>query len=490
MKKLNPNMNPKMTPIEELQGIRILCVGDVMLDRYVSGEVRRISPESPVPVLTVTGSHVAPGGAGNVARSVAALGGHCTLVSVTGKDAAGDELVQALGVISGVRAEVLLVDGRPSTEKIRFSAQGQHLLRTDVETTDPIPPYVQARLLEVIKRELPGHDALVLSDYAKGVLTDALTSGAIALAARYGRPCVVDPKSPRIERYAGATVITPNAKETLDAAGIDPTDDDDLAAMAGEQLLLRGNFAGVLVTRAHRGMTLVQADETPLHIPTVAREVFDVVGAGDTVVATLALSLGAGHALSDAARLANAAAGVAVGKRGTGTVTPDELAEGVLAAQGAVSRRKVLTLPAARALAEAHRRAGLRVGFTNGCFDLLHLGHLSTLSFAAAHCDRLIVGVNSDASVRALKGPSRPVNTEANRALLLAGLSMVDAVLVFDEDTPLEAIEALQPDVLVKGADYTFDQMVGADLVLARGGRVLTCPLVPGCSSTALLKKR
>lgn len=480
-----------MNQIDKLDSARVLCAGDVMLDRFISGTVKRISPESPVPVLSVQRSAAVPGGAANVARNVASLGGHCTLVSVVGDDELADELSRALASVENVQAQLLRHPGRPTTEKIRFVAQGQHMLRTDTETSAPIEPAQEEALLAAIAALLPGHDVLVLSDYAKGVLTDRVVAGAIALAQGAGIPCVVDPKSSQMARYAGATVVTPNTKEVHDATGIDPTENDELAAQAGRHLIATAKVHNVLVTRAHRGMTLVTQDGSSQHIAASAREVFDVVGAGDTVVATLALSLALGQSLPEAAMLANTAAGIVVGKRGTATVSQTELRDALQReAHGGLQQLhdKIVTLGQARTLVESWRRDGFKVGFTNGCFDILHIGHLSILNFARAHSGRLIVGVNSDASVKRLKGEARPINPQDDRALLLAGMAAVDAVVIFDEDTPLALIEGLQPDVLVKGADYTVDRIVGADVVRQRGGQVLTCELVPDRSTSRVVE--
>lgn len=476
-----------MNQIEQLSTAKALCVGDVMLDRFISGSVKRISPESPVPVLSVQRSSAVPGGAANVARNIASLGGHCTLLSVVGQDEIAGELARAIETVAGVQVQLLRQPGRPTSEKIRFVAQGQHMLRTDTETVEPISSALEDDLLRAIEQALPGHNVLVLSDYAKGVLTDRVVAGAIALARSRGLPTVVDPKSSQMGRYAGATVITPNAKEVFDATGIDPTENDALAIEAGRRLIATASLHNVLVTRAHRGMTLVPATGEAQHIAASAREVFDVVGAGDTVVATLALSLGVGQDIHTAAMLANTAAGIVVGKRGTATVSQTELRDALqMEAHGGLRqlRDKIVSLAEAQALVESWRRDGFKIGFTNGCFDILHIGHLSILNFSRAHSGRLIVGVNSDASVRRLKGQTRPINQQDDRALLLAGMAAVDAVVLFDEDTPLQLIEGLQPDVLVKGADYTVDRIVGADVVLRRGGRVLTCDLVAGRSTS------
>ena len=472
---------------DKLSRVRVLCVGDVMLDRFIAGQVKRISPESPVPVLSVSGTHSFPGGAANVARNVASLGGTCTLVSVVGQDAVAGELRQALQAIPGIRCEFHASAGRPTSEKIRFVANGQHMLRADAETTAPIDAATAQAVMETVGSLAAQHDVLVLSDYAKGLLTDAVIRSVIASAAKHGLPVVVDPKSAELGRYAGATVITPNSKEVFDATGIDPTEEDSRAEEAG-RIILRGcGVHAVLLTRAHRGMTLLAATSPAVHIEASAREVFDVVGAGDTVIATLSLALGAKLELAEAARLANTAAGVVVGKRGTATVTQTELADEVSRlGRGSLQalRNKILSRAEALDLAQTWRKNGLKVGFTNGCFDILHVGHLAILSFARQHSGRLIVAVNDDASVRRLKQAGRPINPEADRAMVLAALSVVDAVVVFGEDTPLELIEQLNPDVLIKGADYTIDQIVGARHVLSYGGKVLTCELVPGKSTT------
>jgi len=480
-----------MSLIERIAGVRVLCVGDVMLDRFIGGAVRRISPESPVPVLSVTGTEMFAGGAANVARNVAALGGRCTLVGVVGEDGAGLDLKRLVDATPGVSSAFVAMSERPTTEKTRFVAHGQHMLRADSEHAAPVPQAVEDRLIAAVSSHLAGHDVVVLSDYAKGVLTDRVIAETIARARAAGLAVIVDPKSADLKRYDRATLVTPNASEVLLATGIDPASDEGAVA-AGRKILAETGIDAILVTRAERGMTLVSRDAAPLHIASRAREVADVVGAGDTVVATLSLAVGAKAALGEAARIANAAAGIVVGKRGTATPTRSELVEEL---DGGVRRGlappqvKVLTREEAQERRAAWQQDGLKVGFTNGCFDILHVGHLAILDFARAHCDRLVVGVNTDASVKRLKGPERPVNSEADRALLLAALAMVDAVVLFGEDTPQEIIAELQPDVLVKGADYTVAQIVGADIVLTRGGEVLRCELVPGRSTTSTIAR-
>jgi D-beta-D-heptose 7-phosphate kinase/D-beta-D-heptose 1-phosphate adenosyltransferase len=475
---------------DKLSRVRVLCIGDVMLDRFVAGQVKRISPESPVPVLSISGTTSFPGGAANVARNIASLGGLCTLVSMVGQDAVARELHETMQKIAGITCEFCVSPDRPTSEKIRFVAHGQHMLRADAEVTDPIDAATAKTLLASVARLAAQHDVMVLSDYAKGLLTDDVVRESIEIARRHGLPIVVDPKSIDLRRYAGATVITPNSKEVMDATGIDPTEDDAKAETAGAAILSTSGVDAVLLTRAHRGMTLVATTQAPVHIEASAREVFDVVGAGDTVIATLSLALGAKLELAEAASLANFAAGVVVGKRGTATVTQTELADEVLRlSRGSLQalQNKIMSREDASELAQTWRKNGFKVGFTNGCFDILHVGHLAILSFSRQNCGRLIVAVNSDASVRRLKEPGRPINSENDRAMVLAALSVVDAVVVFDEDTPLAMIEHLNPDVLIKGADYTIDKIVGAAHVMSYGGKVLTCELIPGKSTTRVV---
>lgn len=479
-----------MNTIERFSQVRVLCVGDVMVDRFVSGSVSRISPESPVPIFLIGESRRVAGGAGNVARNVAALGGAVTLVGVAGSDDEGVSLREALSDIPRLTDAIQVSASRYTTIKTRFVAHGQHILRTDSEDSTGLDPSLETDLLDAVVRLLPRHDVLLLSDYAKGVLTDRVVSGAIAAARALHLPVVVDPKCKRLTKYRGATVVTPNAKEAEEATGIDVMSDTAEAERAGRTIIERSGINSVVITRAQHGMSCISANGPAVHLSASAREVFDVVGAGDTSIATLALALGAGEELVGAARLANAAAGLVVGKRGTATVTASELEQELARLGGgkvASFSEKIMSWERMLSKAAVWRRDGLRIGFTNGCFDLLHVGHLSLLNFAREQCDRLVLGINSDASVRRLKGPSRPINAEVDRAMILAGLSDVDAVLIFEQDTPIEIISQLSPDVLVKGSDYRIDQIVGADLVIAAGGRVLTCDVVPGKSTTAIV---
>jgi D-beta-D-heptose 7-phosphate kinase/D-beta-D-heptose 1-phosphate adenosyltransferase len=466
---------------------RVLVLGDVMLDRYVSGSASRLSPEAPIPVLRPSARRATLGGAANVALNVATLGGRASLVGAIGDDPEGAELKRLLDP-SGIVSHLVVAPGRPTTAKTRFMVGTHQLLRLDEETTAPVDAATGDRLLDTFAEALRAADVVVLSDYAKGVLSDAVLAGALARARALGRIVIADPKRADFDAYQGATVLTPNEHEVRQATRIDAAEDAE-AARAGRRALEDTGCEAVVVTRSAQGLTLVRRDQPALHLPTRAREVADVSGAGDTLVAALAVALGAGAALPEAAMLANLTAGISVGKPGTATVSGEELL-GVLHLEDLVATdRKVVERGEAVQRAAAWRAQGLRLGFANGCFDLIHPGHVRLLREARARCDRLIVALNTDASVKRLKGPARPLQTETARATVMASLAPVDLVVLFDEDTPLELIRTLRPDVLVKGADYSIDQVVGADLVQSWGGAVLLVELQAGHSTTGTIRR-
>jgi D-beta-D-heptose 7-phosphate kinase / D-beta-D-heptose 1-phosphate adenosyltransferase len=469
-----------------LDAARLLVVGDAMLDRFVAGTVERISPEAPIPVLRVERRAEMPGGAGNVVANLLALGAHVTFLAVVGDDEAGRTLagLPTDGAAEHLTRALVVEPGRPTTIKTRFVAGTQQLLRLDEETTAPIAAATESAVLQAIETHLPAVGALVLSDYGKGVLTPRVARGAIALARQAGVPVLVDPKGSDYGRYEGATAVTPNRRELEQATGLAARDDHEVEA-AARLLIGRHNFEALVATRSEQGLSVVSVDDAQ-HVPARAREIYDVSGAGDTVMATLAASLAVGASLVEAATLANAAGGVAVGKPGTATVSREEL---VHALEAGLGETKLLARDGAASRVETWRRRGLKVAFTNGCFDLLHPGHVHLLRQARATADRLVVGLNSDDSVKRLKGPTRPVNDQQARAQVLASLADVDAVVVFDEDTPLALLEALRPDVLVKGADYTIEQIVGAELVQSYGGRVVRAELVPDQSTTQTIAR-
>lgn len=478
-------MNPSFNALSNLRGKRILVLGDVMLDTFVYGHCARISPEAPIPVIRIERETVMLGGAGNVARNIAALGGEAVLIGVIGDDPAGATFRAKVAVEQGISAD-LVTDGRPTTQKIRYVAAQQQMLRADIEQGHAAD---QTALLSAFERQIDRADAVVLSDYAKGVLSPTLLGQVIARALAVGKPIIADPKSADVSRYDGVTLLTPNAVEAAAAAG-QTCDGDDEVRRAAELLLEQmPASAAILITRGPKGMTLVRRGEAAVHLPALARDVFDVSGAGDTVVATLAVALAAGLDIAQAAELANVAAGKAVSKPGTAVVTIDELAEEIQHDHMLSTGSKMVSLEEARGIAAGWRRMGARIGFTNGCFDLLHPGHISQLSQARATCDHLVVALNSDASIERLKGPTRPVQNENARAIVLAALVAVDLVILFGEDTPIALIEALRPDVLIKGKDYSIDRIAGADLVLGYGGEVFLADLLPGHSTTALVAR-
>lgn len=464
----------------------VLVLGDVMLDRFIYGAVDRISPEAPVPVIAVEKETAMLGGAGNVARNIAALGGRAVLIGLVGRDEAGSALRAMVAAEAGLESELVEDAGRRTTEKVRYISGAHQMLRVDREDRAPGDG---AALLAAFKARLPAADVVVLSDYAKGVLTSDVVRGAIDAARAVGKPVIVDPKSRDFARYDGATVIKPNRKEAAEATGVVDNSDEASEEAGAAILAMAPGLDAALITRGGAGMTLSVRGQPHIHLPATAIEVFDVSGAGDTVAATLALAVAAGAGLADAAHLANLAGGLVVAKLGTDVVTAAELTAVAGSAQGEPGEIKIADRDHAREIVEGWRARGLKVGFTNGCFDLLHPGHVSLLSQAKAACDRLIVGLNTDASVSKLKGPSRPVQKEQGRATVLASLSSVDLVVLFGEETPLELIKTFRPDVLVKGADYTIETVVGSDIVLGYGGKVVLAELKQGQSTTNLIAR-
>ena len=465
--------------VERLQTARIMVVGDVMLDRYWTGSATRISPEAPVPVVRIAGAEDRAGGAANVAANAVAVGAAATLVGLIGDDADGERLRECCEAI-GIETRLQRAAER-TTVKLRVLAQHHQLLRLDFET---IPVVERLAVTPGLAALLPQMGAVVLSDYAKGAL---LNPGSwIDLARRHRKPVVVDPKSRDFARYAGADLVTPNSAEFEAVVG--HCDSDAELATRGRALCRAHGLGAVLVTRGERGMSLVRADGEPLHLGAQARDVFDVTGAGDTVCAVVASALAAGSDLATATMLANAAAGLVVGKLGTAVVSNAELMAAVGTAPGDDAAAPAM-LDEAQLLQQvaAARARGLRVVMTNGCFDILHAGHVRYLEQAAALGDRLLVAVNSDASVRRLKGPTRPVNDLRQRLEVLAGLRVVDWVVPFEEDTPQRLIAAVGPDVLVKGGDYRIADIAGGDDVLRRGGKVLTLPYHDGLSTTRII---
>jgi D-beta-D-heptose 7-phosphate kinase / D-beta-D-heptose 1-phosphate adenosyltransferase len=469
----------------------VLCVGDIMLDDFVYGDVTRISPEAPTPVLTVKYSTIEIGGAGNVARNIAALGAHCIFVGVVGKDEAGVTLANALTKFGAIVPKLVVDAARQTTRKVRFVSEhhSAHLVRADWETADAVSAETEAAIIAAIEAAIPKVNAVVLSDYAKGTLSARVIRAVIDAARRAGRPVIVDPKGHDYRIYRGATLITPNAKELAAAVHRPVTTEAEIAAAAAELAQLTGSDA-VLVTRSEAGMSLQVEGAPAVHIPAYPVKVRDVSGAGDTVAAVMAVLLAMKMPFEFAMRAANAAAAVVVGKRGTSTVSLAELRHRILPAASLAPEDKIVfDWSVLDERLDDWRRQGLRIGFTNGCFDLLHRGHVKLLAEARTACDRLVVGLNSDASTARLKGKGRPINPAEGRAEVLAALEAVDLVVVFEEDTPLELIKRVRPAVLVKGADYRREDVVGRDVVESAGGDVILVSLVPGHSTTGMVQR-
>ncbi|MBA4117795.1 MAG: bifunctional heptose 7-phosphate kinase/heptose 1-phosphate adenyltransferase [Candidatus Puniceispirillum sp.] len=475
--------------LSNMSSTRILCVGDVMLDHFSYGRITRISPEAPVPVFASEKKTTVLGGAGNVVRNLASLGVACDFVGVVGDDGAGAQITHLFKDLPSVTSQCVTEKGRRTTVKTRFVSQGQQVLRVDDEDTFAISQDTSDMLLKEVGERLPHVQAVILSDYSKGLFTPSLLKGLIDLCNAHGVPVIVDPKARDYAVYKGATFITPNASELHQATSLPIGSDEEVEAAIGYVQKTWG-ITGVLATRGSRGMTLHVAGENSLHLPTRALEVYDVSGAGDTVIATFAASLAAGALPFQAAHMANTAAGIVVAKAGTAVTTQEELAHALHTGEHALKHEKfVANWQNAHAKVVQWHREGFSIGFTNGCFDILHPGHISLLRQAKNHCDRLVLGLNSDASVKRLKGSARPINDETSRAQVLAALEDIDLIVIFDQDTPLEIITYLRPDVLVKGADYTIENVVGAKEVLSWGGEVVLADLEIGHSTTNIIAR-
>lgn len=459
---------------------QILVVGDLMLDRYWQGPTSRISPEAPVPVVKVEQLEDRVGGAGNVALNIAALGGGASLVGVVGADEAAQSLETRFSS-AGIRTDFQVSTDKPTITKLRVISRHQQLLRLDFEEQFTVADTDQ--IANKVAALLAGVSVLVLSDYGKGALQNPVAL--IQAARECGIPVLADPKGSDFSRYQGATLITPNMGEFEAVVG--PCDSESAIVDKGLALLKELNLDALLVTRGEHGMTLLREDRPAFHLPARAREVFDVTGAGDTVISVLAAALGAGEALPAAVVLANLAASIVVGKLGTATISAPELRRTLQLEQGhgrgVVNEEQLLV-----DLADA-RAHGERIVFTNGCFDILHAGHVGYLEQARGLGDRLIVAVNADESVRRLKGEGRPINSEDRRMAVLAGLESVDWVLVFGDDTPERLLELVRPDILVKGGDYQKEQVVGWEIVEAYGGQVQPLDFLDDCSTTAIVEK-
>jgi D-beta-D-heptose 7-phosphate kinase/D-beta-D-heptose 1-phosphate adenosyltransferase len=476
--------------LTDLAAQTVLCIGDLMLDEFVYGDVTRISPEAATPVIAVKRTEVMVGGAGNVARNLVSLGTRCIFVGVVGNDDAGNVLKKAIADLQLIEFHPVIDAARQTTRKIRFVSEhhSAHLLRADWEMASPVDAGSEDAIIDHAIKAMPRAGAVVMSDYAKGTLTPRVVRAVIDAANKLGKPVLVDPKGRDYSIYKGATLITPNRQELAEATGSAAKTDEQVAAAASDLGRAVGAKA-VLVTRSEDGMTLVEQGHA-IHIPAYPVRVRDVSGAGDTVMAVLSAMLAMRADFESAMRAANAAAAVVVGKRGTATLSVAELRSRILPAATLAAEEKIVF---DWAVLDEHtaewRKAGLRVGFTNGCFDLLHPGHVKLLAGARAACDRLVLGLNGDGSVRRLKGEGRPVQNVQSRAEVLAALEAVDLVVVFDEDTPEKLIARVKPTILVKGSDYKREDVVGHDIVEALGGEVILIDLVRGQSTTSMVER-
>ena len=462
------------------QHAKLLVIGDVMLDRYWHGSASRVSPEAPVPVVQVANREDRPGGAGNVALNIAALGSAVRLVGVVGDDEAGLELLSRLKA-AGVYCDFLQSEEKPTITKLRIISQHQQLIRLDFEKAFEASDIIG--LQDKAKSLVDDSQVMVLSDYGKGALQDIIDL--IDLGRSRNIPIIVDPKGADFTKYRGATLITPNLTEFEAVVG--GSDNEDEFVNKGLRLVRELNLEAILITRGEHGMTLIRPDSPELHLPARAQEVFDVTGAGDTVISVLAASMAAGDGFADATALANLAAGLVVGKLGTAAISGPELRRAMLADQNA--GRGVMTAEQLQIVVQDSKAHGEKIIFTNGCFDIIHAGHVGYLAEAKRLGDRLVVAINDDDSAHRLKGEGRPINPVERRMSVLAGLEAVDWVVSFSEDTPEPLLESLQPEVLVKGGDYTMDQVVGADYVKSYGGVVRVLEFLDNCSTSAIMEK-
>ena len=474
--------------VSKFNKCKVLCIGDVMLDRFIYGKVTRISPEAPVPILKVEQECHMLGGAGNVVRNISALGAIPSLISIIGNDNAGQEVKELLEK-DKVSASDIIADDRFMTGiKARYLADSQQVLRTDYENVIDMPTSMTKGIIRKIKRLIKTCNVVILSDYGKGLLNPQVTESIISAARKLNCPIIIDPKGSDYSRYKFADLVTPNRSELEDVIG-NILDTEQKIVEAAKAVLKKYKLGSILVTRSQDGMSLITANGDITHLSAEALEVFDVSGAGDTVVATMATTLAAGATLPEAAALANLAAGIVVGKVGTAVAYASDILSQMHNQSIDTKKKKLIDFEHLVEVTREWRRQGLKIGFTNGCFDLLHHGHISLLSQAKTRCDRLIVGLNSDCSVKRIKGNNRPIQNEKTRSTVLTSIELVDVVTIFDEENPLKLIMAIKPDVLIKGSDYKRSQIIGADIVKKQGGKVFLAKLEKGYSTTNTISK-
>lgn len=470
--------------LNNIESKNILVIGDVMLDTYFTGDVKRISPEAPVPVFRKKKERSVLGGAANVAANLIAAGQNVSMMAMVGNDETGERL-KLIFQEQGIDTSLVISLNRCTTEKIRFLASNnQQVLRLDVEDTFPLETDDCEKMLTALDEQIDRFDLILLSDYLKGLLTFDFTQGVLQRAKTKGIPAIIDVKDPKVDKYKDAYLIKPNLKELQDLTGIMVETDEEIIE-ASQRLRTLCNTQYILTTCGARGMVLVGEGE-PYFIESVGKEVFDVTGAGDTTIAYLATCMVNGFEMKDSVDIANYAAGIQVSKVGTSSVYWKEIREHLANEEEAITH-KILTGRAVESFRTDN--SDKKIVFTNGCFDILHVGHIRYMQEAAKLGDILVVGLNSDVSVKRLKGPERPVNNQDDRAEMLSSLEFVDYVIIFDDDTPYELIKKIQPDVLVKGGDYNFDNVVGKDIVEARGGELRLLNFVEGKSTTNIINK-
>ncbi len=482
--------------LKKISSAKVLCIGDLILDVFIKGSVQRLSREAPIPILLKSDSRYSLGGVGNVAANIASLGASCHLIAPVGKDQAAGEVQKILLDKASISPALEFCEDRFTTEKQRYIADRQQILRVDTESNEHISDDVAKSILETATYLIKDVTAMILSDYNQGALPAELLQSLIKLAKKHKVLTFVDPRNADFSIYKGVDFATPNRAELYDATGMELQSDKQVET-AAKHIIKTCGIANLLVTRSEQGMSLITAKQSH-HIPTQAIDVFDVAGAGDTVIAAFALAQAAGFSAVEATTFANIAAGVVVEKNEVATVSPQEILDRISEldfrtsrlqrrAKSATIDKKIMKEKDAVKLIASWRQQGAEIGFTNGCFDIVHTGHLHLLQQAAGQCDKLIVAVNSDASVRKLKGSGRPVQDESRRVEFLAHLDMVDMVVVFGEDTPKRLVEVLSPDVLIKGSDYKRSEVIGGDFVESKGGRVFLADLKDGFSSTAII---
>jgi D-beta-D-heptose 7-phosphate kinase/D-beta-D-heptose 1-phosphate adenosyltransferase len=474
------------TLIPKFEGKKILIIGDLMLDEHIWSKVNRISPEAPVVVADVIRISHVPGGCGNVAANVAALGGYPLLVGIIGRDSSGDKLQRALRNLGIDTRHLITTSERPTTLKSRIIAGSQQVVRVDREEKDQVSDRLSRHILSVASHLIKKCDAVIISDYGKGVLSAKNCQQIIRLAKRARKPILADPKGSDYSKYRGITIMTPNQLEAETATGIKITDPESLEK-AGQKLMRELKLPNLMITRGREGLSLFESGQKRFDIPAVPREVFDITGAGDTVIATLALGIASGAALHDAALLSNYAASVKVSKIATQPVYRMELEEALEEREPA--GRKIKARSDLAPIIKRLKAEGAKIVFTNGCFDILHLGHVRYLKEAKKLGDILVVGLNSDSSVRKLKGKDRPYVSELERAEILASLECVDYVVIFSETRPDNLIKLIRPDIHVKGGDYSVNELPERHLVKSLGGKVVVIPPIKGRSTTSLIER-